>query len=730
MARALFVVSLICATSALRATHFLGGDIGHQCLGGGLYAITLHLYRDCAGATVGALQTVNAQSACGTMSVPLNQTSFQQVTPPCALGNNACNGGQFPGTEEYVFTGTVQLPGTCSMWTLSWEACCRNNAITNLQNPGTLSLHVESEIHQANTVCNTSVGFSADPAPYVCAGQPVHYNMGAFDADGDSLAFAFVAAEQGASTPVPYLPPATSGVPITGMTLDAVTGQISFTPASTGSFVVAIQVSEYNAIGQVVGVTVRDFEFIVVACSNQVPSLPVAADMDLGPAIAQGGASLAVCHGDLLDLSIPFSDPDASDALTLTSNVAQVLPGSTFTQAGTNPAVAAIHWSPLPGMTGTYTFIIASTDDGCPVPSASTITLTIIVNDAIAVSLSPDTAICEEGTAVLSALGNGGTGSITYAWNHGPTIAGPINVQPTVSTYFALTVSDMLGCWITDSVHVVVHPLPDVLVTVQDTMRCGPGELVFTNATPPDMVGSTALWDLGDGTLAVNELHMLSHFYDLVSCFDVNLMVISPQNCAADSTFEDLVCVRPLPEPAFAFGPQPTDVLWPRILFEDRTVATTPWLAWYWSFGNGDSLGWSQEQHPEFTFPDAAPGIYPVTLTVTNAYGCSASVMHPVVIDGVTQVFVPNSFTPDGDGLNDVFMAVAEGLDPERFQLDIFDRWGSVLFSTNDALVGWNGRHMNAGGELPTGPYAWRMVYHSDHTAGATEMNGLVTLLR
>jgi gliding motility-associated-like protein len=188
--------------------------------------------------------------------------------------------------------------------------------------------------------------------------------------------------------------------------------------------------------------------------------------------------------------------------------------------------------------------------------------------------------------------------------------------------------------------------------------------------------------------------------------------------------FEDLIIVHPKPVAMFTIGNQPADVLMSEVPFATAWSDSSGVLSWYWSFGHQDSLGSSVEQNPWFTFPDQGPGQYPVTLTVTNVHGCDISLTQWVHIDGVTQLFIPNSFTPNGDGINDEFLLVHEGVDRERFEFIIFDRWGAVVFRTNDADAAWDGSNAE------DGVYNWLMRYSPSYSTHNVERRGSIKLLR
>jgi hypothetical protein len=139
--------------------------------GGNLYEVTLILYRDCAGLTLGATQTVAANSPCGSASATVTLESVEEISPLCSsmLSNSSCNGGPLPGAQAYTYSGLVTL-SPCDSWTLSWVMCCRNTAIVNLTDPVAMDLYVEATMNNAIAACPRSPVFTYQPIAYFCQG--------------------------------------------------------------------------------------------------------------------------------------------------------------------------------------------------------------------------------------------------------------------------------------------------------------------------------------------------------------------------------------------------------------------------------------------------------------------------------------------------------------------------------------------------------------------------------
>ena len=713
--------------NGVHATHLSGGEITYMCVAFGQYQVNIDLYYDCNSAVImPSAWPLNVNGACGssfTSNLPLAAGMPTQVTTSCPGTASACDvpPGNGPGMQRFTYTGLVNLPAACGAWSLSTANCCRNAAILNLQSPLNDSIYIESIINPGVAPCNASPVFTGAPIPVVCAGVPVNFSFAGTDPDGDQLTYQLVAAWSAPNTPVGYLPLFSPADPIQGIALDTATGQVTFT-ANQGTYVVAVLVSEWDPMGQFIGSVRRDMQFLVQNCTGTPPPVPTSSSIDPGTAIPLGPYEYAVCAGSSLNLQAEFAISDPNEVLVLTSTVSNVLPGAFFSQSGSSPAIASVLWAPPAGATGSHTFTITSTDNDCPLANTSTIAITVHLSPEIQVNANADSSICEGAVAALSSMTSGGTGPLETVWSNGLAGNGPHLIFPVETSTFIVTAIDSLGCASSDSSTIVVHPLPEVSIGVNDPEQClRTNEFILQNLTPSDMVGTPCIWDLGDGSIS-NDPFGVTHSYSSTGCMDVTLTVSSPFGCVDSGVL--MLCIRPHPEATFLVGEQPTDVLWTHVPFDTPPTDSTGNLSWDWSFGSEGALGQSTEMDPVFTFPDAGPGVYTVTLEVTNVYGCSDTTTKLVVIQGIDQVFIPTAFTPNGDGLNDEFFLVHEGIRPEDFTFTVFDRWGSPVFRSSHPDDRWNG------GAAPEGIYTWRVHYADKYTVERIERTGSVVLLR
>jgi hypothetical protein len=384
MLRIAFLAFMLGIAMIGRAEHLSGGSITYECLGGNTYTVTLTLFRDCSGEQM-IPQSLSFANDCGVLFTlsDLQPQEVIDVSPLCPseAGNSACNSGPQPGYQAYIYRQTVFL-SPCNAWTISWFVCCRRSSINVTGNPG---LYLEARLNNQGGTCNNSPTFFDPGIPAVCSGQSVVYNAGTSEPDGDSLAYRFIEARYGTPDPFPvaYNFPFYGLEPFTGMLMDPNTGQITFTPTTQGVIVVAFQVDEYSADGTWIGSVMRDFPFLVLSCSNTVPS-PESGFITAvsGTGSQSGDRNARICSNGTVCMDLVFTDPDGGQSLSISSNVDEVLPEATVTTTGTNPLSVQICWDATDAALGQRTFMVQAKDGACPIPGTQSYTYQVSVEIA------------------------------------------------------------------------------------------------------------------------------------------------------------------------------------------------------------------------------------------------------------------------------------------------------------------------------------------------------------
>jgi len=254
---------------------------------------------------------------------------------------------------------------------------------------------------------------------------------------------------------------------------------------------------------------------------------------------------------------------------------------------------------------------------------------------------------------------------------------------------------------------------------VDITTACELGAFTFTNLTAGEYASVT--WDFGDGTLSY-ETGSVNHIFVEEGCYDVTLSLTSSDGCVTSLSKIDMICVLPNPI-ANIYVPDPIQNYKDNLFYFDNLSSNA--TTYLWTFGDESSTNMINPIHSY----DSPPGFYQITLIAFNEFGCSDTTYTTIQLIEDLSVYVPNSFTPNGDGTNDVFLPIIDsGIDIYTYRLLIFNRWGSVVFESLNKDIGWNGTY---GGEIvQDGVYIWKITFNSSDNEEEIEYSGHVTLIK
>lgn len=502
----LILLSLFLFTQSAKAGHISGGNITYECLGIEEYRITLSIFRDCSESSLQPTQIIKFNSDCGQIfSVFADQIYSNEVSQLCpsAFDNSTCSGGPWPGMEIYKYQVDVTLPA-CNSWQIFWELCTR--AISNNVDDTTLPCYrINAKLDNVNAPCNNSPVTGEESIPYVCVNQPVNFNLGVSEPDGDSLRFYLVSGLTAGGGPITYEPGYSGFLPVPGITIGNNSGQVSFTPTQTGRFTIVIEVEEYNSDEQLIGTIRQDFIFVVENCPQPVPQ-PSAGGFSnfVGTGNLAAPNEIQVCGGDSFCAEIEFSSSNPASIITLSSQVESILPGATFNTTGTNPVVGEFCWTVPPGFSNTYQINIVAQDDACPVFGVAY--WGFVVTPTLGVFGGPDHVICAGESAQIEA-----SGDTDYLWqvHSGDPIDEGVNFScvdcpnpvatPSQTTVYTVTgLTSTSGCLNTDTV-VVAIALDDLSVNVSSE-SCFLNDATIALNIPYGSGNYSFLWETGDTT--------------------------------------------------------------------------------------------------------------------------------------------------------------------------------------------------------------------------------------
>lgn len=365
--------------------------------------------------------------------------------------------------------------------------------------------------------------------------------------------------------------------------------------------------------------------------------------------------------------------------------------------------------------TTTMTYTVTGTSTGC----TDTDEVTVTVNPIPSVSAGADLTACQGQNITL--VGSPASPTTVYTWDNGVTNGVPF--AATTTTTYTVTATGVGGCTSTDQILVNVIPSPTVSFTSNVSAGCSPLGVTFTNTS--SATNNTFNWIFGNGTTSAGA-GPVSSVYNNSGCYDVTLTSTTPEGCVGQLTIPSMICVYPNPIADFVAIPGTLSLLNSITTMDNQTIGATSYI---WNFGDGS--GTTTEVNPSHQFPNDVAGSYQITLYAISDYGCRDTARVNIVVEDEIIYYVPNAFTPDNDEYNPDFKPVfTAGFDPFDYKLLIFNRWGEVIFESNNAKVGWNGTYAGSKGVCQDGTYTWKIEFKTTRSDERKMLVGTVTLIR
>jgi gliding motility-associated-like protein len=287
------------------------------------------------------------------------------------------------------------------------------------------------------------------------------------------------------------------------------------------------------------------------------------------------------------------------------------------------------------------------------------------------------------------------SGALNYFWssnlNHNLPNGSQVSFVADSTLQIYVIGVDANGCRDTVSTDVTVHPLPHADFLSSLCKVCGQSSVSFLSLSYPanDIVSYT--WDFGNPSSGMNNFSSNmnpSHYYNIPGAYWVSLEVTTIHGCKAFIMKPDLITVYPNPLAGFSRSPGITDIVDPTVYVFDHSNGATEYL---YDFGDPASGQNNYADMPNPVHEYSGPGEYVIWQYVTNEWGCVDSTKQNVIIKPTWQIYIPNAFTPNGDGMNDCFIPVGFNIDSENFAMYIYNRWGEEIYSTKDIEKGWDG---------------------------------------
>lgn len=388
-----------------------------------------------------------------------------------------------------------------------------------------------------------------------------------------------------------------------------------------------------------------------------------------------------ICNGASINLN-------ASGAVDYVWTPAATLSNSTGATVAANPNTTTVYQ-------------VTGTDANNCFSSASA---TVTVNPLPSVQVNSVT-ICNGELATLTA-----NGAVDYSWSPATdlntTFGASVISSSTTTINYTVTGTDANGCVNDANSTITISPNPTL--TLPDDQTICYGEQVSLDASSDGIVDWAGFPNHTELTPGIG-----THIY-IATATSANGCVITEQFT---------VNVMSIPEADFNISPDSLDMYTPEITF---TNTSTGGFSYDWSFGDGAS---DTVENPTHTYSVDPLTNHTVTLIVVSQFGCLDSLTKTLSAKNTLVHFVPNSFSPNGDEYNHIFLPImGPGYDRENYTLYIYSRWGEVLFESKDIFVGWDGTFR--GQMCPLGTYVWKIRVKEIGTGRSFDYVGSVNLIR
>ena len=737
---------LIFAETPSLASHIVGGEMNYRYLGNYKYQITLTVYRDCINgrapfddpASIGVFDERGNLISITQAYIDHEQQVPNAINSPCIdPPTNVCY-----ELAQYIFE--IIVPAGSGACTIAYQRCCRNYSIINMADvQGTGATYVAVITDPVLAPINNNPVFNAWPPTFICKNAPFTFDHSATDPDGDSLVYELSYPYLGADiidpqpnppgappySPIIFLPPYSITNPFGGspLRIDPISGIMKATPFTEGQFVYGITVKEYRN-NVYIGETRRDFQINVGACpAFTVASIfsPTVACGRLDANFINNSFNASIYKWDFGD-NLTFSDssslknpvysyPDTGDYVakliayspynplcndtvegivhvyppfSSNFNISNIHCSNEFTFYDRSFGVNgfANHW--LWNFGDNSVSFASNPDHAFNSPGEYTITLSASVDSACndtmvkKVYVLPipvaDFSLALDTCAFTIETKNTSSYSVIYQWSFGDQkvdyfLEGKHKFNNPGNYNIQLVVASDSFCVDTTYRQVNIPPLP-FADFYSDALLCDSNIHFFNLSTN----AKRYLWDFGDGESS--SFDAPEHLYSLSGYIPVSLTAISSSNCLATMKKDIYFLSRKKADFSFTI-----DSCQGLVNFKN---VTNNGLNYFWQFGDGST---STDKIPYHKYKN--DGNYNVLLTVNNETICSDSILKTVNYESPLgeRTFVPNSFTPNGDGLNDLFM-ISTFRPCETYKMTIFNRWGQKVFESNNvANVGWDG---------------------------------------
>ena len=375
-----------------------------------------------------------------------------------------------------------------------------------------------------------------------------------------------------------------------------------------------------------------------------------------------------------------------------------------------NPSVSGTWTPPLIStlIPGTFTHTFTPNSGQC----AQTVSMSITVVPEVTPTFNQIPQLCQDDPNPILPTISTNIPSIVGVWSP-PTIDSSI---PGVFTHTFAPIGAQCPVDVNMNITIVPSAPPSFIA---DTLTgCNPLPVNFSTINP--IPGANYTWflnntEIGTGPNLVYTINA-SGYHDITLEYELS-------SCSETTTYDDYIFMENDPIASFTFNPAVISSEIEEINFVNSSIGAVSYL---WDFGDNSS---STVQNTSHTYTGASDNIL-VSLTASTPLGCFDIYEMTIVVLSEAIFYIPNTFTPDEDEHNQLWKPIfTSGFDIYSFNLQIYNRWGEIIWETNDASAGWDGTYGIDGLRVPVGIYNWAIHYESKLNDDRKEVSGFVNVL-
>ncbi len=395
-------------------------------------------------------------------------------------------------------------------------------------------------------------------------------------------------------------------------------------------------------------------------CSNTSQSIVVVNDIPI--LISE---DVSICNGDSVELTI-------SGASTY------IWSPTIWLDQYSGPSVIS-----RPDSSISY-IITGVNDNGCS--SQDTISISVMSNPVILVNSG---GVCQNSSGSPNSILITASGASTYTWSPSTflnsTFGSQVVSTPQSDITYTVIGTSNENCIGSAESTISFYPESIVSFSISDSSGCSPLQINFSDSSSQNIISWN--WSFGDGSFSTDQNP--THIYDNSGYYTIGLQVETINGCFYLNNNQGSVLVYPNPIAEFYVSSIEVDEISPTIGIVNSSIGGSLYT---WNFGDGT---YSYLQNP-ISHSYTSSGLYQIDLGVENGFGCLDSTSVLIQVNPSYTFYISNSFTPNSDGINDIFFG--RGIGYKKVEMRIFDRWGELIFD-NTSILGpniispyWNGR--------------------------------------